>query len=101
MINIGTSGLLAAAIAIDQMVIAGSVDGILRAYDTRAGEIAWQRDIGRIVFHPINAVSAVKGDTMNGAGATVAGDVLFHVLGYNTGNAKGANLPIAFSSEKK
>jgi hypothetical protein len=43
----------------------------------------------------------MKGDTMNRAGATMAGGTLFQILGYKTGNASAPNLPIAFTVDGK
>ncbi len=97
MINICTSGLSAAATAIDGVIFEGSMDGILRAYDARSGQVTWSFDVGQAVFQPINTANLMKGDTMNGAGVTIAGGMLFQISGYKTGNAKAPNLLLAFS----
>src|SRR5690606_17707353 len=96
-INICTNGLSAAPTAIPGLVIEGSMDGILRAYDTRDGTVAWSFNVGQESFRPINAADAMKGDTMNGAGATVAGGMLFQISGYKPTNPKAMNLLLAFT----
>ncbi|MEM1155262.1 MAG: PQQ-binding-like beta-propeller repeat protein [Pseudomonadota bacterium] len=48
-------GLSAAAVAIDGAVVAGSMDGRLRAYDSADGEVIWDID------------TAIEYDTLNGA----------------------------------
>jgi len=101
MIDICTSGLSAAATAIPGLVIEGSMDGILRAYDAKDGRIVWSLDIGQASFRPINAAAPMKGDTMNGAGATVAGGTLFQISGYKASNVKATNLLLAFTVDGK
>ena len=101
MIDICTSGLSAAATAIPGLVIEGSMDGILRAYDAKDGRIVWNLDIGQASFKPINGAAPVKGDTMNGAGATVAGGTLFQISGYKASNLRATNLLLAFTVDGK
>lgn len=101
LINICTSGLSAAPTAIPGMVIAGSLDGILRAWDARTGRVSWQVDIGQTRFRPINAAEPKKGDTMNAGGATVAGGMVFQVSGYQTSGTAAVNLLLAFSVDGK
>jgi polyvinyl alcohol dehydrogenase (cytochrome) len=101
MIFICTSGLSAAATAIDGLVIAGSMDGILRAYDRRDGKIVWSFDVGQASFQPLNADAPMKGSTMNAGGATVAGGTLFQVSGYQNANPRAMNLLLAFTVEGK
>ena len=97
LINICTSGLSAAPTAIYGMVIEGSLDGILRAYGSRDGKVAWSFDVGQTKFQPVNAPTSMKGDTMNEAGATVAGGTLFQVSGYQSSDPKAPNLLLAFT----
>jgi polyvinyl alcohol dehydrogenase (cytochrome) len=101
LINICTSGLSTAPTAIPGVVIAGSLDGILRAYDAKDGKVAWSLDVGQTSFKPLNAAAPMKGDTMNAAGASVAGGALYQISGYQTSNAKAANLLLAFTVEGK
>jgi polyvinyl alcohol dehydrogenase (cytochrome) len=101
LINICTSGLSAAPTAIDGLAIEGSLDGILRAYDSKDGKVAWSFDVGQTSFKPLNASAPVKGDTMNATGATVAGGALFQISGYQAANAKAINLLLAFTVDGK
>jgi polyvinyl alcohol dehydrogenase (cytochrome) len=97
LINICTSGLSAAPTAIDGVVVEGSLDGILRAYGARDGQVFWSFDLGLARFTPVNASGPVKGDTMNAGGATVAGGTLFQMSGYQTSNPKATDLLVAFT----
>ena len=99
--NLCTSGLSAAPAAIDGIAIEGSMDGVLRAYDSRTGKIAWSMDIGQSRFQPLNGPALVKGDTMNGGGTSVAGGTLFQVSGYQSSNPRAANLLLAFTVDGK
>jgi polyvinyl alcohol dehydrogenase (cytochrome) len=101
LINICTSGLSSAPTAIPGLVIEGSLDGILRAYDVKDGKVVWSLDIGQTSFQPLNASAPMKGDTMNAAGATVAGGMLLQVSGYQTSNPKATNLLLAFTLDGK
>jgi polyvinyl alcohol dehydrogenase (cytochrome) len=100
-INICTNGLSAAPTAIGGLVIEGSLDGILRAYDARDGKVAWSFDVGQTSFQPVNAAAPVKGDTMNAAGATVAGGMLLQISGYQAFNPKSTSLLLAFTVDGK
>ena len=97
LINICTSGLSTAPTAIPGLVIEGSLDGILRAYRAGDGKVAWSFDVGQASFQPVNAPAPMKGDTMNAAGATVAGGLLLQVSGYQASNPKASNLLLAFT----
>ena len=99
--NLCTSGLSSAPTAIEGIAIEGSMDGFLRAYDSRTGKIAWSLDIGQARFQPLNAAAPVKGDTMNAGGTTVAGGTLFQVSGYQSSNPRAANLLLAFTVDGK
>ena len=101
LINICTSGLSAAPTAIPGLVIEGSLDGVLRAWRAKDGKLAWSFDVGQASFQPINAPGPMKGDTMNAAGATVAGGTLFQVSGYQSSNPKAMNLLLAFTVDGK
>jgi polyvinyl alcohol dehydrogenase (cytochrome) len=101
LINICTSGLSAAPTAIAGLVIEGSLDGILRAYDARDGKVAWSFDLGQASFQPLNAAAPMKGASINEAGATVAGGALLQISGYQTSNPKAPNLLLAFTVDGK
>ncbi|HEX4095546.1 MAG TPA: PQQ-binding-like beta-propeller repeat protein, partial [Caulobacteraceae bacterium] len=97
LINICTSGLSSAPTTIDGLAIEGSMDGFLRAYDAKTGKVAWSFDLGQAHFTPLNALEPMKGDTMNAAGATVAGGALFQMSGYQTSNPNAPDLLLAFT----
>ena len=97
LINICTSGLSVAPTAIPGAVFVGSMDGFLRAYDTADGTVVWSLDLGQTSFQPLNAAAPMKGDTMNAAGATVAGDTVYQISGYQASNPAAMNLLLAFT----
>jgi polyvinyl alcohol dehydrogenase (cytochrome) len=101
LVNVCTSGFSGAATAIDGLVIEGSMDGKLRAHNVRDGKIVWEADLGQTSFQPINAAAPRKGDTMNGAGASVAGGMLFQISGYQSSYSKAMNLLLAFTVDGK
>jgi polyvinyl alcohol dehydrogenase (cytochrome) len=82
-------------------VVEGSLDGILRAYDTADGTVLWSFDVGQASFQPLNAAAPMKGDTMNAAGASVAGGTLFQISGYQASNPRAMNLLLAFTVDGK
>lgn len=101
LINICTSGLSSAPTAFGGVVVEGSLDGILRAYDAKDGKIVWSFDLGQTSVQPLNASAPMKGDTMNAGGASVAGGTLFQVSGYQSSNPKATNLLLAFTVDGK
>ncbi len=97
LVNICTNGLSAAPTAVDGAVIEGSMDGFLRAYDSRTGKVIWDFDLGQASFTPVNAAEPMKGATINAAGATVSGGTLFQISGYQSSNPAATNLLLAFT----
>jgi polyvinyl alcohol dehydrogenase (cytochrome) len=71
----------AAVTAIPGVVFSGSVDGHLRAYDTRDGAILWDFDTVRD-FTTVNGVPA-RGGSINNGGPAVAGGMVFTNSGYS------------------
>ncbi len=70
----------AAVTVIPGVVLAGSLDGYLRAYDAPTGKILWQYDTNQDVTG-VNGVAG-HGGSVNGAGATVSGGLVFQTTGY-------------------
>jgi polyvinyl alcohol dehydrogenase (cytochrome) len=101
LINICTSGLSSAPTAFGGVVVEGSMDGILRGYDAKHGTVVWSFDVGQAMFQPLNASAPMKGDTMNSAGASVAGGTLFQISGYQPSNPRAMNLLLAFTVDGK
>jgi polyvinyl alcohol dehydrogenase (cytochrome) len=81
---------------IPQVLFAGSLDGHLRAYDTRDGAVLWDFDTARD-FHTINGVKA-HGGGLNGAGPTIVSGMVYVNTGYD--NAMSGNVLLAFSLQK-
>lgn len=74
-------GISAAATAIEGGVIAGAMDGVLRAYDRESGEIVWKFDAAR--SFPSTAGHSAQGGSFGGAtGPVLSGDMLFVNSGY-------------------
>lgn len=101
LVNICTNGLSAAPSAIPGAVFEGSMDGVLRAYEAKSGRVLWSANIGQTGFQPLGAAAPVKGDTMNGAGATIVGGTLYQVSGYQPSNGKATNLLLAYTVDGK
>jgi polyvinyl alcohol dehydrogenase (cytochrome) len=79
------------------VVFAGSLDGHLRAYDTRQGNALWDFDTAQ-EFRTTNGVRA-HGGSLNGAGPTIVAGMLYVNTGYT--NAMAGNVLLAFSIEAK
>lgn len=78
-------------------VFSGSIDGHLRAYDTRDGKIIWDFDTARS-FDTTNGVSA-KGGSLDVGGPVVAGGMMFVMSGYPGFGAMPGNVLLAFSPQ--
>jgi polyvinyl alcohol dehydrogenase (cytochrome) len=83
--------------AIPGVVFSGSLDGHLRAYDTRDGSILWDFDTAQ-EFQTTNAIRA-HGGSMNASGPTIVDGVLYVNTGYT--NAMDGNVLLAFAPEGK
>lgn len=94
---VGSFGCSAAQMApptaIPGVVFAGSLDGHLRAYDTRDGSVIWDFNTAR-EFRTTNGVKA-HGGSMNGSGPTIVSGMMFVNTGYT--NAMDGNVLLAFS----
>src|SRR5262249_26314715 len=90
------SGQSAAATAIPGAVFSGAIDGMMRAFSTRDGSVLWEFDTNQS-FKTVNGVDA-SGGSINGAGATVAGGMVYVSSGYGS-NGKPGNVLLAFGLE--
>ena len=96
-----TPGCSAAQMApvtvIPQVVFSGSLDGHLRAHDTRDGAIIWDFD----ALHEFPTVNGAKahGGSMNQSGPAIVDGMLFVNAGYT--NAIDGNVLLAFSVDGK
>jgi polyvinyl alcohol dehydrogenase (cytochrome) len=91
------AGQGAAATAIPGAVLSSSLDGGLRAYSTKDGQILWTFDTNRS-FDTVNGVTA-KGGSMDGPGPIVAGGMLFVNSGYGGLVGRPGNVLLAFALE--
>ena len=95
--NFGCSAAnMAPPTAIAGVVFAGSLDGYLRAYDTRTGKIIWDFNTSQ-PFSTTNGLKA-HGGSLNGAGPTVVSGMVFVNTGYT--NAMDGNVLLAFALDK-
>jgi polyvinyl alcohol dehydrogenase (cytochrome) len=76
-------------------VFAGSLDGHLRAYDTRDGSVLWDFNTTQD-FHTTNGVKA-HGGGLNGAGPAIVSGIVYVNAGYT--NAMPGNVLLAFSAK--
>jgi len=86
-----------AVTAIPGAVFSGSIDGHLRAYDTRDGKIIWDFDTARD-FDTVNKVPA-HGGSLDVGGPIVAGGMVFVTSGYPGFGAMPGNVLLAFSTK--
>lgn len=91
-------GQSAAITVIPGAVFSGSTNGIMRAYSTKDGQILWNFNA---MGEPITTVNGVRGagGSMNGAGPTVVGGMVFFNSGYGYGGDTPGNLLLAFSAD--
>ncbi|MCY3822119.1 MAG: PQQ-binding-like beta-propeller repeat protein [Gammaproteobacteria bacterium] len=87
-------GISAAIVATPDLVFAGSLDGLVSAYDARTGEIAWSYDTWR-KFDGVNGETA-GGGSIDVHGPMVAGDMLLIQSGYGQHGQAGGNALLAF-----
>jgi polyvinyl alcohol dehydrogenase (cytochrome) len=80
--------------AIPGVVFSPSMDGHVRAHDTKTGKIIWDFDTAR-EFPTVNGIPA-KGGSMAATGATVANGMVYVNSGYS--NMPG-NVLLAFSAK--
>lgn len=88
-------GVSAAATLAPGVVFGGSLDGTLRAFSARGGEIVWTFDTNR-QFAAVNGISG-SGGSIDSSGPVVAGKFLYATSGYDKFGQKGGNLLLAFS----
>lgn len=88
----------AAVSAIPGVVFSGTMDGRLRAYAAKDGNVLWEYDTARD-FPTVNGVKA-NGGSMSNAGPTIVGGMLFVNSGYSHhGGIIPGNVLLAFSTE--
>ena len=94
------TGQLAAVSGMPGVVFSGSLDGHLRAYETKTGKIVWDAETAKD-FKTVNGVVA-HGGSMNGPGPAIANGMVYAVSGYAMWNKwMGGNALIAWSVNGK
>ncbi len=86
---------LAAVTAAPDFVLSGAIDGHIRAYSAADGRVLWDYDMAR-PFKTINNVEA-RGGSLDTAGPTVAGGMIFVNAGYGVDGRKPGNVLAAFA----
>jgi polyvinyl alcohol dehydrogenase (cytochrome) len=88
-------GQSAAITLIPGAVFSGSTNGVMRAYSTTDGHVLWQFSA---MGEPIMTVNGVRGSggSINAAGPTVVGGMVFINSGYGYGGDTPGNLLLAF-----
>ncbi|MFZ0730703.1 MAG: PQQ-binding-like beta-propeller repeat protein [Candidatus Sulfotelmatobacter sp.] len=82
--------------AIPGVVFVGSLDGHLRAHDSRTGRVLWDFNTAQ-QFHTTDGVKA-HGGSLNGAGPAIVNGMVYVNTGYT--NAMDGNVLLAFAPEK-
>lgn len=92
-------GVSAPLTALPDAVIAGHLDGHVRAYDGEDGRVLWDYDTNRS-FQTVNGVEA-SGGGMSGAGATVAQGHVIINSGYGLYFHEPGNVLLVFAPEQE
>ena len=91
-------GISAAITAMPGAVLAGHMDGRLRAYDSSTGRVIWEYDTTREVV-TVDGTKASGGSFGGGAGPVVQDGMLFAASGYGTYFHMPGNVLLAFGLE--
>lgn len=92
-------GISAASTAIPGAVIAGHIDGWLRAYDSATGQVLWQTDTIRDYATPSGTIA--KGGSMSGPGPAVYRGKLITNSGYGFAFKLPGNALLVYSIDGK
>jgi polyvinyl alcohol dehydrogenase (cytochrome) len=92
-------GLSAAPAVIDSAVVEGSLDGFLRAFDAKTGEVLFTFDTAR-AFESINGVEA-RGGSIDSASITAANGYLLVNSGYGMFGQLPGNVLLAFKPKAR
>ena len=86
---------LAAVTATPDFVLSGAIDSHIRAYSAADGRVLWDYDMAR-PFKTVNDVEA-SGGSLDTAGPTVAGGMIFVNAGYGVDGRRPGNVLAAFA----
>ena len=84
-----------AVTATPDYVLSGAVDGHLRAYATADGRVLWDYDTAK-PYVTVNGIKA-NGGSLDSAGPTVAGRMIFVNSGYGLYGGQAGNVLLAFA----
>jgi|HubBroStandDraft_6_1064221.scaffolds.fasta_scaffold23521_3 polyvinyl alcohol dehydrogenase (cytochrome) len=90
----------AAPAVIPGLVLSGTLDGWLRAYDASTGKIVWEFSTTAQTYDTVNGVKGQPGGGIDGMGPTLAGGMLYTMSGFNGASrtgGNGTNVLLAFS----
>jgi polyvinyl alcohol dehydrogenase (cytochrome) len=90
----------AAPTSIPGLVLAATMDGHLRAYESATGKIVWELDTGGGRYETVNGVADQTGGAIDVGGPTLAGGMLYQVSGNNNGGGP-RNVLLALSVDGK
>jgi len=88
----------AAVTATDELLMAGGLDGILRAYNSRTGDIVWKTETAK-AFDTVNGVAG-HGGAIDVDGPVMGGGMLFIHSGYSMFGQLPGNVLLAFEVEQ-
>ncbi|MGI9551558.1 MAG: hypothetical protein ACR2MT_10190, partial [Aurantibacter sp.] len=87
-------GISAAITATPEVLFAGALDGVLKAYDTKTGKELWSYDTDRD-YDAVNGAKAYGG-TIDSDGPVVVGNQMFITSGYAKFGEQPGNVLLAF-----
>ena len=87
-----------AVTATPEYVLSGAIDGHVRAYATDSGKVLWDYDTAK-TYVTVNGVKA-SGGSLDSAGPTIAGGMLFVNSGYGLYGGQAGNVLIAFAPRR-
>lgn len=90
-------GISAAITATPEVLFAGALDGMLKAYDTKTGKELWSYDTDRD-YEAVNGAKAFGG-TIDSDGPVVVGNQMFITSGYAKFGEQPGNVLLAFELE--
>lgn len=93
-------GLSAAASAIEGGVVSGAMDGHVRAYDKKSGQVVWDFDTARR-FPTLSGVQGQGGSLGGASGPVFSGNMLFLNTGYGIYFHMPGNVLLAFERPTK
>ncbi len=92
-------GYSAAPASTDEFVTLGALDGKLKIFDAKTGDIVWMYDTKR-EFETLNGISA-HGGAIDSVAPVMAGDMLYAQSGYSVFSQMPGNVLLAFRPKSK